>query len=511
MRLRVLLIDDEPGALEGMQLWIDWEGLGYEVCGMCGNGAEGLQMIEQLQPDVVLTDINMPVMNGLEMIKRWQEQGERPVRFVILSGYSEFEYARKALRYNVTHYLLKPMDEEEAERELRSIYMELRQEAEQRRIRDAALWEQTLRVLQEAVVRPPVGMAEQQLLERLSSSRQEWQVCLVQTERSDYDWARELATERLSSQDGIYVLHMNAGQFVIVRGGSHASEQPGTDWHIINELAHEYADRPIQIARGGAVPSLSQLHHSYAEAREALRDTFYCPGAAGAIAYRRDGGAPILNQYDQTELINKLLSALMLLDTSAFHAAVEEAASLFRSQRVAPEIVKKVVIHLWYEMDDYVREHGPKEAELLLQEPEMPGAVESLLRLETCMERLLAWGEACIGLLLKEQKGKLQGTAQDINDYIKEHYREALTIKRLSEVFYLHPAYLGQLLIKKNGISFNELLHNLRIEEAEELLRIGKYTNSEVSELVGYTSYSQFLKQFEKRFHMSPNEYKNRN
>ena len=120
----------------------------------------------------------------------------------------------------------------------------------------------------------------------------------------------------------------------------------------------------------------------------------------------------------------------------------------------------------------------------------------------------MALGEACIKLLLLEQAGNLQGAVQDINDYIRAHYREGLTIKRLSEVFYLHPAYLGQLLLKNNGLSFNEQLHNLRIEEAARLLLHNEHKNSKVAELVGYSSYSRFLKQFEKRMGMSPNEYK---
>lgn len=508
MRFKVLLLDDEPGALEGMQLWIDWEGLGYEICGSCSNGAEGLQMIRQLQPDVVLTDIHMPVMNGLEMIERWQAQDGRPVRFVILSGYSDFEYARRALRYNVTDYLLKPLDEEEAERELRAIHLELLQEAEQRRISAAAAQEQSLRMLQEAVLRPPADGQERQRLERLSCRWEAWKLCLVHAERDEYDWAKEQAAALLHGQEGMYLLHMSHCRFGIVLGHARADDRQGSAWRAVTELAQVYADRRVQIACGSSVLSLHELHRCHAEAEEALRATFYCPGDAGAVAYLRGGG--FLSQYDQAALIHKLLSAFMLLDAAAFRAAVAEAARLFRSQSMAPEIVKKVVIHLWYEMHEYVREHGSEEAAAgpELQEPDMPGAVESLLRLEACMERLQAWGETGIALLKREQRGKLQGAVQVINAYIKEHYREALTIKQLSEVFYLHPTYLGQLLIKHNGIGFNELLHNLRIEEAASLLSAGKHTNSEVAERVGYISYSQFVKQFEKRLHISPGKYK---
>lgn len=74
MTYKVLLIDDEPGALEGMQLWIDWNKLGFEVCGTCSNGLEGLQQIQEQLPDLVVTDVNMPIMDGLEMIAAWRQR-----------------------------------------------------------------------------------------------------------------------------------------------------------------------------------------------------------------------------------------------------------------------------------------------------------------------------------------------------------------------------------------------------------------------------------------------------
>ncbi|KUP23293.1 helix-turn-helix domain-containing protein [Paenibacillus sp. DMB5] len=124
------------------------------------------------------------------------------------------------------------------------------------------------------------------------------------------------------------------------------------------------------------------------------------------------------------------------------------------------------------------------------------------------MEYLLAFAEEVIRLLLQERGNRSQDVVRDINRYVQEHYRESLTIQRLAEIFYLHPVYLGQLLIKKNGIGFNELLHNLRIEEAARLLEERTLKLSEIAERVGYANYGQFLKQFEKKMHLSPNEYR---
>ncbi|MNE71728.1 TCP pilus virulence regulatory protein [compost metagenome] len=124
------------------------------------------------------------------------------------------------------------------------------------------------------------------------------------------------------------------------------------------------------------------------------------------------------------------------------------------------------------------------------------------------MNHLLAAAETGIGLLLQERDRRSHDVVRDINLYIREHYRESLTIQRLAEIFYLHPVYLGQLLIKKNGMGFNELLHNLRIEEAVKLLEEPGLKLSEIAEKAGYANYGQFLKQFERKMHLSPNEYR---
>lgn len=121
----VLLVDDEPWAIEGLQMFVDWDRLGFRICGVCENGAEALSAARELTPDVIVTDIRMPGMDGLELIG--QLHGERGARaeFVVLSAYSEFTYAKRAMQLGVHHYLLKPVMEEEAAEVLSQIRMRL--------------------------------------------------------------------------------------------------------------------------------------------------------------------------------------------------------------------------------------------------------------------------------------------------------------------------------------------------------------------------------------------------
>ena len=106
--IRVLIVEDEPALARGLSLLITKNYTDFEVLGICKNGRDGLHNILKLEPELVFTDITMPVMNGLDMIEEVQK-AHFHTRFVILTGYADFEYARKAIHLGVSDYLLKPI------------------------------------------------------------------------------------------------------------------------------------------------------------------------------------------------------------------------------------------------------------------------------------------------------------------------------------------------------------------------------------------------------------------
>lgn len=118
---KVLLVDDEPFVTKALKVLIDWEGLGYTICGDASHGEEAVEQIKKLKPDVVITDIRMPKMDGLELIKYCSEVLKVNSEFIILSGYSDFKYAQQAIKYSVKEYLLKPIDEDELIESLNSL------------------------------------------------------------------------------------------------------------------------------------------------------------------------------------------------------------------------------------------------------------------------------------------------------------------------------------------------------------------------------------------------------
>ncbi len=111
--LKVMLVDDEPFIMQGLSVLIDWEGLGYEIVKCAQDGGEAYEYLKKEKVDLIIADISMPVMTGLELLKRIREENLSDAYFVILSGYNDFNYAQQAIRYSCMEYILKPVNKEE--------------------------------------------------------------------------------------------------------------------------------------------------------------------------------------------------------------------------------------------------------------------------------------------------------------------------------------------------------------------------------------------------------------
>ncbi len=127
--MRVLIIDDEPNVREGLKVIVPWEEHGFTVCDTAEDGIDGLQKIILLEPELVLIDIRMPGMMGIEVIEEAKKKGYKG-KFIITTGYSEFEYAKRAINLGVSSYVLKPIDEEELIVEVDKLAKEINEENE---------------------------------------------------------------------------------------------------------------------------------------------------------------------------------------------------------------------------------------------------------------------------------------------------------------------------------------------------------------------------------------------
>lgn len=125
--LNVQIVDDEPIIRLGLQKLIDWEEMGFEIACIAQNGKQALEQLETEKVDLIITDIEMPIMNGLDFIREVREK-DKNVEIVILTAYEDFEYAKTAIRYGITQYILKPIEE----KAVMQLLLQIRQEIEER-------------------------------------------------------------------------------------------------------------------------------------------------------------------------------------------------------------------------------------------------------------------------------------------------------------------------------------------------------------------------------------------
>lgn len=146
----IILADDEPNILYGMQKGIDWESLGFSVVGTAQNGKEVLDMMDEFHPDLVISDIKMPFMDGLELAKNIHENYMN-TKVILFSGWDDFTYARLAISYGVSEYVMKPIDYEEMQRLLIKMYQELEKEYNEKinRVRLENAYTQSLPLLRQ--------------------------------------------------------------------------------------------------------------------------------------------------------------------------------------------------------------------------------------------------------------------------------------------------------------------------------------------------------------------------
>ena len=130
--LKVLLVDDEPFIVQGLKVLLDWEKEGFEIVGSASDGREALCFLAEYEVDLIIADINMPYMTGLELLQKIRKEKISDAYFMILSGHADFSYAQQAIRYECTDYVLKPVDVDE----LTSILFKIRRMNENVKAKD---------------------------------------------------------------------------------------------------------------------------------------------------------------------------------------------------------------------------------------------------------------------------------------------------------------------------------------------------------------------------------------
>lgn len=502
---KVLLVDDEEVICQGLQKLIDWEYFGFEIVGTANDGEEGAEKALRLMPDLILTDIKMPHRNGLEMIRQLQSAGFQG-RFILTTGYADFEYAQSAIRFGVKAYLLKPVDERSLVGELYQIRKELDRQAKvsggksSSAPSDEMLLEQYL----------SGNLPYEELNRRLASPwiripQEGFQMVLARivSDLPEPEMARMVSMVRqgteLKGQSRIAALSSRMLLFLFAQEDTRA----GMELIGLRERLENVTKTPVRLACGNPAVPFSELPREYQRVRALFQNEFLF-GFQGVIQAPKGKSACGSGETGFQELGRFLTEAL---ETCQGDRIAEKLCDWMEHfvDSVTPELqVKLEYINLYIWISGWAANHYPELKERICGQQDFIQSaylVTSIVELNDLLTRVLLTAAQEIF-----QYAENQGF-QRIISYVDKHYAENLTLEAIARQFHYNKTYLGRKFGEAAGTHFNAYLNQIRIEKAKQFLQQG-YKVHVVSEMTGYANVDYFTNRFKELTGMTPTQYR---
>ena len=524
--LRVLFVDDEPYILQGLQVLIDWEKEKFEIAGMASNGVEAVEFLKKEHVDLIISDIKMPLMSGIELLKTVKEEELSDAFFVMLSGFNDFEYAKEAMHYGCLDYLLKPVKKDE----LVQILHKVSEMSEASQLKEKHYKETETAYLQRHLISLIVGRYDDVNLNyvkenmRLSEGVRYVILELPDIEENDVlegslmTYRREMnrTADAILGEDGshlIYDVSLNHSRydtgFIYC---DYMAEEKGMDEL---EYLKDFQSRieaslgeKVRIIAGKKVPEISAISKSYSSACILKsQEVFHEPRPI--VTYEKEmsinPGKELLFKNSLDELIN----AIELNDTDLIRKCVDSfyediaAAGLSDSVQLNINYLLFRLIHIAVEMDSELDQEEVlhRISESSFDEGIKRGSSKHIYRFACEYAEYLAQ-------LRKNVSG---GILKKVENEIKEHYSENLSLKNLSKKYYINSSYLGILFNKKYGMSFKDYLTDYRVKEAAKLLINTDQRVVDIASVVGYKNSDYFIRRFIDIMGMTPSQYRRKN
>lgn len=516
--LKVLLVDDEPYVIEGLKVMVDWSAQGFVICGEASNGAEALEIVQLCNPDLIITDIRMPVMDGLELIKKCHEQLYTSAKFIILSGYDEFSYVTQAMKYNTKDYLLKPVDDEE----LNQLLSKLSVEIEIERLKVQNTNRQIAFVANQCVRRLISGEKKESLVNRFSLllgiGKQEDIGCLLidftdsknNSERTSSGYAKRVARKvieeeiRVMYQFNIFEDDNERLGIVNCPGIAVNCSLGEFPQHIMDKLKDELGGGfTISVSNYGLGPEA--LEEIYKSALYALDFKFY---QEQAVILKYDDLKDLhMSSNAKNEQYRLLLQFIRENRADELTQSLDEMFNYYKEQLVLPKSIVSAIKSFLLEVVKLLKELDIDSNTYLESVVELDKKLEQLT-ISKLKEAFLKQCLVAVEVIESSKCSSSQLIIYEIKEYIQQNYFKDIKLKSVAKQFYMNPVYLGQVFKKVTGVQFNDYLNSVRVEEAIKLLRRTDMKVSEISKAVGFNNTKYFLSKFKSITKLPPTAFK---
>lgn len=480
---KVLLVDDEYMIIKGLEKLIDWETLGLELVGTASNGKDAYEFAKNNHIDIVVTDVNMPFMDGIEFVKKTQSENLN-FYVILLSGYQEFEYVKEGIQLGVENFLLKPIDKSMLNQTLENTVQKLEQE----KIRlesDKLLFSNTL----QSWVYDEIELTDLRRILKITDHQLNpedvYSVLIFKDETK--------GLKAFFDQENQELYFSNHDELVLIfEGDVHKFTRFRQNLKENFDLEH------ILKGVGELFVKVDKVYQSYEQASQNLNlVSFY-------------QGHPISKLlHDQTSA--QVEHANIDLDFSKFHQALsvrdevlifEEIRKLFRilkDEKTDPNYIRYLSFII---ISDIYREFGISDAKIMNENVQRVYESDTIKGVETTLYRVYH------DVNETQREVSYSEMVRDLLFILMQRYHEDLSLLIIADELHVNSMYLGQLFKKELGVSFSKYLNSYRIKKAQELIINTGLNFSEISEQVGYSSPGYFYKKFKKECGFSPSEYR---
>ncbi|MDO4276289.1 MAG: response regulator [Eubacteriales bacterium] len=532
--LKVLIADDEIKVCRLIQCLIDWKSLGMEIVGVADDGMNAYQIIQKELPDIVITDIRMPGYDGLELIKNAKELKE-DICFIIISGYSQFDYAKRAIQYGVSDYILKPIRKKELEHTLKTILMKKNDKEIQVLEKEAIITQlsSTERKLKGHLINElllaPGKSADFSTMDELN---QEYctdfhapyfqLVCIQPIMGKEYSnipvsnfllaKIKDLLSESFSSFCEISIATVDGQVFCLLNGNEKDFQNlKRTIKKIKNSLLtlrDVFPDLNTIIALSSMKNHFQEIGECIYEVRDAMLEKIIY-GSNSVIDYSKiSKGNLSCDAFVDASFRKELMLNIETFNTEGIQELIQQLSQRLAS---APGISGKFTYLIFKDLVDtyfYGTKHFGIQAD---KEQLQEQILENFSDFCSVEEAFRFLSKEFIRFLKEWQDKKQNQDSKPIRtakQYMHEHYYEPLTLEILGEVTELNPSYFSSLFKKETGTSFIEYLTDIRIQNAKQLLITTSYGIIDISEEVGINNLKYFTKLFKKATGLTPTDYR---
>lgn len=517
---RVIIVDDERIIREGISQKVNWQKLDLKLVDLAINGEDAYKKIKEKKPDIVITDIKMPGMNGLELIDK-VVKSYKNIKFIILSGYDDFEFAKKAMKHGIKHYLLKPTDEDEIARVLKAIKKEIEKEEEKQLFLDKMKDELSTMIplvkeqfLRDRVLNKVYSDKELKYYKNLFNIKKDVQVILFEFDE-DYKIEEIFALERIiKMHEDKFGFFMNTfiRSFLLLLIECGKQEEILDTINKIKRRYFNYYGKDITVSVSSS-RSFDKIHLLYQEAKEILNYKFYM--GKGCIITNRDlvedKHGRILKDLNFT--IEQIVISTKCGNKKAFEEDIEKFFEELKIDKLEKEIVFTYSVDLLTSIIrnniDNIKQNNKKDVNSYFRDLMNIRNSNTINEIKDKIKKIAFEIIEMNYLNFTHKKNRLvQMIIQKVEENIDN---ENLNLKWLSNnMVFANVDYLSKIFKKEMGVNFCQYLIKERMEKAKKLLEdLDNDKIYEIASQVGFGDNSQYFSQVFKNYTgVSPTDYR---